>query len=225
MLLKSSITGLALGMVLVSGSAFAYQKGDFVARAGAAAVDPRESSSELKVNGGDVAGSYAGVDGNTQLGLTFAYMVSDHVALELLGATPFSHTVTAYVPGLGTVDAAEVKHLPPTLSVTYFPLDSASALQPYVGIGLNYTTFFDTKVANDLKGVFGDGKVSLDDSYGLAFEVGCDYQVTDQIIVNAAVWKADIDTTANFKFDSGNTIDAKVQIDPMVYMLAVGYKF
>ena len=32
-----------------------------------------------------------------------------------------------------------IKHLPPTLSVIYYPLDKTSAFQPYVGAGVNHT--------------------------------------------------------------------------------------
>ena len=37
-MLKSSVTALALGVALVSGSAMAYEAGDLIVRAGAAAV-------------------------------------------------------------------------------------------------------------------------------------------------------------------------------------------
>src|SRR5690606_22284107 len=141
-----------------SGSALAYEAGDLIVRVGAAAVDPQEDSSMLFLNGVSTqdalgVGSSAGVDSNLQLGLSVTYMLSDKVGVELLAATPFSHTVTAYIETIGTVEAAEVKHLPPTFSAQYFPLGTGSALQPYVGIGINYTTFFDESVSNELNAV------------------------------------------------------------------------
>ena len=230
-----------MGVALASGSVFAYEPGDFIVRAGAAAVDPQEDSEELTLNeipltdalAGvvDVSPATAGVDSNTQLGLTFTYMLTDKVGIELLGATPFSHTVTANLGAAGTVKAAEVKHLPPTLTVQYYFLGKDSRLQPYAGIGLNYTTFFDEEVDAELDAIttalgLGDAtSLELDDSFGFAFEVGCDFAVTDRIIVNASVWKADIDTTATFSYAGGNKIEAEVGIDPLVYMVAAGYKF
>lgn len=238
MMIKSTVTALALGVALVSGSAFAYQQGDFIVRVGAAGVDPQEDSSELQVNGDPLtavvpaaAPATAGVDSNVQLGLTFTYMVSDNVGFALLGATPFQHTVTANLGAVGVVKAAEVSHLPPTLSAQYYFLGKDSRFQPYAGIGVNYTTFFDEEVAAELDAVtstLGLGEatgVDLDDSFGFAFEVGCDFAVTDRIIVNAAVWKIDIDTTATFSYAGGNKIEADVGIDPLVYMVAAGYKF
>jgi len=232
------VLGVAMGVAMSSGSALAYQKGDMIARAGAAVVDPQEDSDTLALNGTPIpdavpgtAPATAGVDSNTQLGLTFVYMLSDNIGVEVLAATPFSHNITANLGAVGTVDAGEVKHLPPTVSVQYYPLASDSALQPYVGLGLNYTVFFDEKVASELDAVtssLGLGKaksLEVDDSFGLAFQLGCDFAINDQLVVNAAVWKIDIDTTATFKYANGSKIEGDVAIDPMVYMVGVGYKF
>ncbi|NPU90824.1 MAG: outer membrane beta-barrel protein [Gammaproteobacteria bacterium] len=235
-MLKSSLTVLALGVTLASGSALAYQEGDLILRAGAAAVDPQEDSSQLSINGAtteELLGldSSAGVDSNTQLGLSVTYMLSNKVGVELLAATPFSHTITANIESVGTVEAAEVKHLPPTFSLQYFLLSPESRFQPYAGIGINYTTFFDEEVSADLDavtqslGIPGEGSLDLDDSFGFAFELGCDLLIGENLVLNAAVWKADIDTTATFKYDNGTKITADVGIDPYVYMVAAGYRF
>ncbi|MCP5019550.1 MAG: outer membrane beta-barrel protein [Ketobacter sp.] len=222
--LKASVSVLALSVAMASGSALAYQQGDMVARAGLAMVDPDASSTPLVLNGNVVSDTSVDVDDNTQLGLTFTYMLSDDIGVEVLAATPFSHTVTA--KGLGDdLDAIDLKHLPPTVSIQYFPMASDSVFQPYLGVGLNYTTFFDEKLTSDFKAVFGDGDVSLEDSFGLAFELGCDYQLSDNLVLNAAIWTIDIDTSATIKLDSGNKITTDVDIDPLVYMVGVGYKF
>ena len=235
-MLKSSTTLLAMSIALISNSALAYQQGDLILRTGAAAADPQEDSSQLFINDAsteDVLGvsSSAGVDSNVQLGLSVTYMLNEHVGVELLAATPFSHTITANIETVGTVEAAEVKHLPPTLSFQYFPLRADSRLQPYVGLGINYTTFFDEDVSSELDavtqslGIPGSGSLDLDDSFGFALEVGCDFALTDRLILNAAVWKADIDTTATFTYQDGTRIAADVAIDPLVYMVAAGYRF
>lgn len=230
MKMKASVSALALGVALASGSAMAFQQGEMFVRAGAAAVDPQEDSSTLSLNGASLAGTSAGVDSNTQLGLTFTYMVSNNIGIEVLAATPFSHTVTANLGGT-TVEAADIKHLPPTVSAVYYPMAADSAFQPYVGIGINYTTFFDEEVSSELDAVttdlgLGEARgLDLDDSFGLAFQVGCDFMVSDTLMINAAVRKIDISTTATFSYAGGNKIEADVDIDPMVYMVGVGYKF
>lgn len=225
---KTSVSVLALGVAMASGSVLAYQEGDIVLRAGIATVAPDEDSSLINVPalGGEIAGTGVEVDDNTQLGLTGLYMLSDKVGVELLAATPFSHTVSAKgLEGLGIDEVADVKHLPPTLSVQYFPMPSDSKFQPYVGIGLNYTIFFDEEATSEFESVLGDTSVSLDDSFGLAFQLGCDFAVTDNLVLNAAIWKIDIDTEATLKTAGAGLITVDVDIDPYAYMVGLGYKF
>ncbi len=135
---KSLFTLSALALALAAPLAQAHQAGDIIVRAGAVTVDPHEDSSDIYVGalGTSVAGTKATLDSNTQLGLNFAYMLTDKVGIELLAATPFSHDVGVKgMPGdfaglngkLGSL-----KHLPPTLSVIYYPLASNSAFQPYL---------------------------------------------------------------------------------------------
>ena len=133
----------------------AFEAGDIIVRAGAVTVDPREDSSSISTAlTGPIAGTKATLDSDTQLGLNFAYMITDKVGIELLAATPFSHDVG--VKGLGApLDGkfGTIKHLPPTLSVIYYPLDKTSAFQPYVGAGVNYTWFFDDKLSSQAEGM------------------------------------------------------------------------
>ncbi|WP_109514266.1 OmpW/AlkL family protein [Pseudomonas ovata] len=224
-LLRASLCALALA---IPAAAQAYQPGDFIVRAGVAHVDPHEDSSELSLDGSKVSGTKASLDGENQLGLTFAYMLTDHVGLELLAATPFSHTVS--VSGLGAgLDGklADIKQLPPTLSLQYYPMAPSSALQPYVGVGINYTKFFDTDLTGNRKDQ-GFSNLKLKDSVGLAGQIGVDYLLTDNFLLNASVWYVDIDTKATVDGPSALSIGktkVDVDIDPWVYMVGVGYKF
>jgi len=155
-------------------------------------------------------------------------MLTDHVGLELLAATPFSHTIG--VKGLGPgLDGklADVKQLPPTLSLQYYPMDASSKFQPYAGVGLNYTKFFDTDLAGDRKDQ-GFSNLKLKDSVGLAGQIGMDYMLTDHLMLNASVWYIDIDTKASVDGPSALSVGktkVDVDIDPWVYMVGVGYKF
>lgn len=211
---------VTLGM-LASGSALAYQAGDFIVRAGVASVQPNEDSGNLKLDGTTLPGTKAGVDNDEQLGLSFTYMVTSNWGVGLLAATPFEHDIKA--KGLG-VDAGSIKHLPPTLTVQYYPMEIASRWQPYVGLGVNYTMFFDESVDGQLESLFGPGKLSLNSSWGWAGQLGLDYLLDDRWLLSASIWYIDIDTDASFKF-ADNRVTAKVDIDPWVYMLGVGYRF
>lgn len=199
-------------------SAQAYETGDVIVRAGAVAVDPQESSGNVEL-GGVPTSLEVGVDSNVQLGLTGTFMLNEKLGLGLLAATPFKHTIN--LNGVG--ELADIKHLPPTLTLQFFPLGAGSKLQPYVGAGLNYTTFFDEEF-NSGPSAGGFNDLSLDDSWGLALEAGVDYMLTDRVLLNAAVWYAGIDTEASFDV-AGTPGKVDVDIDPYVYMVGLGYRF
>ena len=142
--MKKLFTSLAvLASVSVVQQASAFDKGDIIARVGAVNVNPNDSSSNINVGGSDL-GIDVSVDDDTQMGLNFAYFLTDRVNLEVLAATPFTHDVDFGVAdplGTGT-QLGEVTHLPPTISINYYFNDPASAFQPYVGLGVNYTVFY-----------------------------------------------------------------------------------
>ncbi|MFZ2321253.1 MAG: OmpW family outer membrane protein [Pseudomonas sp.] len=218
---NSILAASLLALAVASPAAHAFKEGDIIVRAGAITVDPHEDSGEVHVGGAAVAGTKATLDSDTQLGLNFAYMVTDHVGVELLAATPFSHDVGT--KGLGGLQLGTIKHLPPTLSAVYYPMESASAFQPYVGLGINYTWFFDTELTSEAEGAGFNG-LDMDDSWGLAYQVGADYMLTDNIMLNAQVRYIDIDTTGT-TYAGTTKVDVDVDVDPFVYMVGLGYKF
>lgn len=206
---------LAAAVMAAAPAVQAYEAGDFIGRVGAATVAPDASSDPITNVGADAR---VDVDNNTQLGLTLTYMLTDQLGLGVLAATPFSHDIKGAGDLAGAGKLAETKHLPPTVTLQYFPMPTGSKLQPYVGAGVNYTVFFDEDTAGALAGT----DIELDDSFGLAAEAGVDYMITENIGVNAAIWWIDIDTEA--KIEAANqTVD--VEIDPLVYMVGVSYKF
>lgn len=197
-----------------SGMTYAHDAGEFFIRAGSATVRPTEGSD-------NVLGSLGGfnVNNNTQLGLTMTWMATENVGIELLAATPFRHKV-----GTGpTGDIATVHHLPPTLMAQWYFNDASSKFRPYVGAGINYTTFFDEKF-NDTGKAAGLSDLSLKDSWGAAGQVGVDYLINRNWLINASVWYMDIDTDVRFKV-GGVQQSVSTRLDPWVFMFSAGYRF
>ncbi|WP_252178173.1 OmpW family outer membrane protein [Endozoicomonas sp. 4G] len=137
-----------------------------------------------------------------------------------LGTNPLN---SGFLDGLGLGDFAEVKHLPPTVSLQYYPMDKNSRFQPYLGLGLNYTVFFNEDFKGSASDTFRD--LDLDNSMGLSGQLGFDYQLNESWALNAAVWYMDINTTANFKGTAGNRYSLDAELDPLVYMAGVSYRF
>ncbi len=224
-ILASSVLALAIAAPAVQ----AHQAGDIIVRAGAVTVQTHENTSGVKGDRGAIGGTNwdgkASLNNDTQLGLNFAYMVTDNWGVELLAATPFSHDVSIKGSSLAPANGklGSFKHLPPTLSAVYYPLDSKSVFQPYVGAGLNYTVFFDQSLSSSAK-ARGFESFNIKNSWGLAAQVGADYMLTDKLMINGQVRYIDIDTTAYASHAAGR---AKLNVDvkPWVYMVGLGYKF
>ena len=205
-------TLVASAVVLAATPTFAYEAGDILVKAGIVNVNPVDGNADT---GALVAGSELDLSSDTQLGLTAVYMITSKFGVEVLAATPFTHTAEG---DGGTIDGEDVlttKHLPPTVSAQYYPMGADSAIQPYVGLGLNYTFFWDEE---DDAGLGSNG---LKPSFGLAYSAGVDYMINDKWLVNASVWKVDIDTEVK----GGDADGLEVEIDPVAFMFACGYKF
>jgi outer membrane protein len=224
---KVAKISLLAAAMLVSGAASAYEAGDWIVRGGLVNVDPNDDSSNLSVEGSRLAGTQVDVDADTQLLLNVTYMASNHIGVELLAATPFEHTVStgglgSY--GLNDVDLGEIKHLPPTLTALWYPMPDSSAFQPFFGIGVNYTVFFDEDVSGEAQDALGADNLSLDDSWGLAGRIGMDYMINDCWSLHAGAYYLDISTDAEVETALG-TAKVDVDVDPWVYTLGVGYRF
>ncbi|EHC72308.1 TPA: outer membrane beta-barrel protein, partial [Salmonella enterica] len=111
----------------------------------------------------------------------------------------------------------------PTLMAQWYFGDSSSKVRPYVGVGVNYTTFFDNDF-NDNGKKTGLSDLSFKDSWGAAGQVGVDYLINRDWLIGASVWYMDIDTTANYKMGGVQQHDS-VRLDPWVFMFSAGYRF
>jgi outer membrane protein len=200
------ITALTLAALMASAAApaLAQEKGDILLGLGLGWVEPTQNSNTL-------AGRID-VDGNLRPTITAEYFIADRIGIELLAAWPFQHDVN--LQGAGKV--AEVKHLPPTLSLQYHFVN-ASKVTPFVGAGINYTYFFDETGKGALAGV----NVDLDDSWGLALHAGLDYAVSERSALRADVRYIDIETDV----EVGGAPIGKVKIDPWVFNIAYVLKF
>ncbi|QOL80648.1 OmpW/AlkL family protein [Pseudooceanicola spongiae] len=185
------LTATAL-VALTGPAAMAQSKGDVTVGLGIGYVDPTSDN-------GTLAGSKLSIGSDTQPTLTVEYFLTDTLGLELLAATPFTHDLS-----LGGTRIGTVKQLPPTISINYH-YANATAFTPLVGIGLNYTTALD--VSSPL------GKVTLEDSWGVAAHLGVDYAITPTSAIRTDLRWIDInmDTRLN-----GARIGT-AEVDPVIF--------
>ncbi|XQF92228.1 OmpW/AlkL family protein [Pseudoalteromonas espejiana] len=195
---------------------------NFSVNVGAINVNPDNSSSAI--NEAPALGLKG--DSDTQLGITIDYAFNDTWVLELIAATPFSHDVNG-AGGLAGNKIADIKQLPPSLVAQYHFLDSSYVLRPFIGLGINYTTFFDEQPSQALKTTLGtnDVEVKLDDSFGFIAQVGANYKIDEKWGLHAMVSFIDIDTDATVYANGSKALTSTVELDPVVAMFGVRYNF
>ena len=198
---------LALSLAGAATPVLAQSKGDWTLGVGVHAVDPKSNNGHL------VDGTLpVRVDTDVKPTLTFEYFVHDNLGVEVIAAWPFEHDVS--IAGLGTVGST--KQLPPTVSLQYH-FNSAGKVSPFVGAGVNYTTFF----SEDTRGALAGSKLKLDDSWGLAAHAGIDFALNERSAIRVdARW---IDIGTDVKLDGAGI--GTVHIDPIVYGAAYVMKF
>lgn len=178
--------------------------GAWVLRFGAHVVDPTSDN-------GHLAGAKTSVGSSMRPTFSIEYMLTPQWGFEALAALPFKHTLR-----LNGQRAATVRQLPPVLGVNYHFLAGA-AVSPFVGLGVNYTHFYDANGVGPLSGTH----VVAKDSWGAAAHGGIDFRLSERWILTADVrW---IDIRSKIHVDGADV--GKAKIDPLVYGLSVGWRF
>lgn len=195
---------IAAALAAASVSTARADDGNWVVRFGAHVVDPASDN-------GHLAGMKASIGSSTRPTGSIEYLFTPNWGVEALAALPFEHEVK-----LDGQKAARTKQLPPVIGVNYHFMPDAQ-VSPFVGAGLNYTDFFDTKGRGLLQGA----QVKIDDSWGAAAHAGVDVRLSPRWLFTADVrW---IDIRGDVHVNGANAGTAKV--DPWVYGLSFGYRF
>ena len=204
--MKLALLPLAvLAVAVIAAPARADNGNDWVLRFGFATVSPKSDN-------GTLAGAKASVDSSVRPSIDLEYMLSPNLGIDALGALPFSHEVK--LAGVGKV--AKTKQLPPTLGINYHFMPDA-VVSPFLGVGVNFTKFYDTKGTGALRGA----SVDIDNSWGPAVRAGLDYHLSQAWLVTADLRWARIRGDVHV---AGNYV-GQARIDPMVYGLSAGYRF
>jgi len=197
---------LAAALVLAASPAMAQSKGDWTVAAGVHQVAPKSSNGTL------AGGLQVDVDSDIKPTITGEYFIADNLGIELLAALPFKHDIN--INGLGRVGST--KHLPPVVSLQYH-FNSTGKVSPFVGAGLNYTTFFSEETGGALAG----STLKLDDSWGLAAHAGLDFAIGNNGALRIDVRWIDIDSDVKLNGEKLGTVN----IDPLAYGVAYVFKF
>lgn len=200
------------------------EAGDWLVRLRAINIDPDSSSSAVRANGSDIGGSGVSVGDSTVPELDITYMPNEKIGFELILGTA-EHDVfgEGSLAALGKI--ADVDVLPPTLLFQYH-FAPGGTVRPYVGVGVNFTLFFDETATSGFETVAGGASnVDLDESIGLAGQIGVDIGSGDWFF-NIDAKYIQIDTTATITTPGAlGTVDVDVDINPIVLGVGFGRRF
>jgi len=166
-------------LVILAVPLYAVEKGDWIVRAGYTNINPSPDN-----------GNVVKIDDKSNLTATFTYLLSNNIGLEVLAGLPFEHEIFDKALGSG-LKIASAKHLPPTVTLQYF-FNPNTKFRTYVGIGLNHTFFFKEETTGPLKGASLDIGRSTD----FAIQIGADWALSNQIILNLDIRKYNIESKA-----------------------------
>ena len=226
-------THLALAGLLAAsaaGSAMAQQN---TLRIGIANVQPHSSTSNFSGPFTPTGISVEIRDKNTPF---FSYLreLNEQWDIEFALGYPPTHDIALVVnnPGLpGSAQAlngqigAKVRQVAPTLFFNYKFLEKTSAFRPFLGVGINYTSFDHTSsnaAGNALNG--GPTSISLEDSVGLALQGGLTYRISNQWSLTASLATARVKSKITTN-TLGIERTADIQFHPRVFVLSAGYSF
>lgn len=140
--------------------------------------------------------------------LDVTYFFTRNIAAELVLTVPQKQDVYLNGNRIGTF-----KHLPPTLLVQYHFLPEGT-FRPYVGAGLNFTRIWGADIANNT--------LQLDSwSVAPALQIGMDYKLTKNWFLNADIKKVWLSSDVK----AGGEKISKVNLDPWLFSMGVGYRF
>lgn len=197
---------LATALALLASPVMAQSQGEWTLGFGLANVNPKSDNGVLA--GGTVPTE---IGDNTRPTITAEYFIRDNLGVELLAALPFKHSIKSNGVEIGTV-----KHLPPVISLQYH-FDATEQFKPFVGLGVNFTGFWD----GDARGPLSGSELRVKNSWGLAAHLGGDYWISDKAAIRADLRWIDIDADVTL---NGADI-GKVEVDPLVVGVSYVMKF
>jgi len=149
------------------------------------------------------------------------YFFTKNVATELILTYPQEHDVTFAGTKIGSVT-----HLPPTLTLQYHFLPEGP-VRPYVGVGLNYTRLTSVKL-NAAPALGVDAPIDVNrNSWGLAGQVGVDFQMAPNWFVNLDAKYVKIEAK-DIRISGGALAGTKVTdlaVNPWLMSIGIGYRF
>ena len=217
-----SLFVIAYAVVVIAAPAYAQPEGHWSIKVGENLITPKVDSSDLSRPGPtgvkvDVGHAYAPI-------IAAAYMLTDHVATELVLGLPYRHDIvgTGSIAGVGKI--GNLQQLPPTLFMQYHFMSPVARFRPHLGIGLTYAYFRDARPSPTLVALLGPTTIAIDARWGLTSQVGVAYAIDDHWFLDTCLSKTYLKTTSTLT-SLGIRRTIVTHLDPVAARISIGYRF
>ena len=187
--------------------------GSVVVRLRADGVVPQDSSSSITRLGGRwQSTSSAGPD------LDASVFLTPHLAIGL-GASTSHHAFTLQGSDFGVVPVGSARLIVPSVTVQYHVLPDGW-FRPYFGVGPAAAVLTNPRPGGTLV-----DQLYFDSKVGAAFQAGVDLYVSGRFMINVDVKQLLVTTVAYSPHPPRTPVQAKVNLDPTIFGIGVGYRF
>lgn len=194
---------VAATTILASQSAMAYQAGDTYVRGSFEKADIKTDN----------------ISDENAFYLSGGYLFHDKMGVELGIGEKVKHDFF----GLASNDLGTMKRMPVNLLLNYYPLGGIeeARIQPFVGVGLNYTRYSNIHAIDGFD-------IDIDDEYGVVGQAGVDLTLTDNLSATGYARWSDVDADVDWKRENANGTGSgsgTVRLDPVTVGAGLTYRF
>jgi outer membrane protein len=224
---------LACSALLLTAPAIAQKAGDTILGAGVAVIAPRESLGTLTSTGpagaafnAATAGAGVGIGHVETLSVSVLHMFTDNLAAELTLGVPPKLEVDVHLRSGSHLAAATAREMTPALIGKYLFMKPGDRVRPYLGLGVAYAKFSHVEINRSDPLVVGlaGTSASLSSEWAPAVGAGFIYNINERWSINASVTYLRLRTTATL-VGSGTTTSGRLTLDPLDYVVRLGYRF
>lgn len=202
----------------------AQSAGTWLVLGGVTNITPNVSSGDLTAP--SFPHTQAAVDDSTRLAGDVAYMVNDHMSVDLPLALPFKHNISGDGAIAGVGKLGDVKVVPVTLFGQWRFMAPNAKFRPYLGAGLTYVKFYGARATSTLSAITGSlpsnpTTLSIESKWAPTFQLGATLALNERWFADVSYSYTPLKTRASLS--TGQTLDIK--LNPSAIGLAIGYKF
>jgi outer membrane protein len=190
---------------------------------------PRENGDSKPFQTGGISLARTGVrmDNDILPEVNLVYRFHRRLSIEgTMSITRHDVSIRGSTLGLSHGDTlSEPLLLSPEFTLQYH-LRPFGPVEPYLGVGVNYTTFTDEDPSPQVQQALGaQTEVEFDDDVALVLQAGLNVPIKENLSINLDLRYIDSETAINLEPAGAVPVKSEFQIQPVIVGVGLGWKF